>query len=462
MRSIPTDQVAVMQLHIIANGVFSGLDPQQLADLEHQGVYMEYQDELVTADGDTPGYFFFIIQGVFEVDKLNVETKKKTVLATIHKGECFGEMSFFTGAPASANVVAVGKVICWAIPHHSLRDYISSHTGGARLAIQIASLLARRVQEGNVRLLNMNSTLSAYFGNVARTSSAHTLESPRSNEPAEMEIPDEVFDQFARESLSIPENEPLTAEQRLLIRQQIENNQIDIVPWLEHRHRGEPLKMRLKFVAEPAVPSVKAKVPIVHSVPASVVPMVVRVPQVRAQIAAPIPYVPILAPPFSTWKWITIGFFVLLPLVTYAIFAVIPLASRESIAASAQFKKIPFQGLANFFLFHKNSQSTDITLAAKESHELLFTAPKPVRISGQLKLLQKLSVPAHVKVRVGEENETNKKAVDQTIDLATNNEVIKLFSIFLPPGSYMVECICDGDWPSGVSLPAKLIVTARY
>ncbi len=463
MRSIPADQVAEMQLHITATGVFSDLDPQQLADLDHQGIYMEYRDELVTADGDTPGYFFFIIQGTFEVDKLNVETKKKTVLAAIGKGECFGEMSFFTSAPASANVVAIGQVICWAIPHNSLRDFISSHPGGACLAIQIASLLARRVQQGNARLLNMNSTLSAYFGNMARTSSAHTLESPRSNEPAEMEIPEDVFDQFVHENLSIPENKPLTTKQRQTVRQQIENNQIDIVPWLESKRGGDPLKMRLKFVAETAAPRAQTKVDVVRPFPPSATPMVVRVPQVRAQVAAPIPYAPPPTPSSSIWKWAYIALFALLPFLTaYVIFAMMPLESRESIAASSQFKKFQLRGLANFFLFRKSSQSTDITLAAKESHELAFSAPKPVRISGQLKLSKKLSVPAHVRVRVGDENETSKKIVDQTIDLTINGEATELFSIFLPPGSYMVECLCDEGWPSGVSLPAKLIVTARY
>jgi len=109
-------------------------------------------------------------------------------------------MSFFTGTPASANVMAIDRVVCWAIPHESLRQFVESHSGGAHLALNIAVLLARRVQDGNTRLMGMR------------------------------------------------ESEPLTNRERSIVRSKIESNEVDIVPWLEQGQQGRQLKGRPEWL----------------------------------------------------------------------------------------------------------------------------------------------------------------------------------------------------------------------
>ena len=159
MKVLPHEEALDKKCHLTNTGVLDGLSREQITDLEFMGVYMEYHEELVVADAQTLEYFFYIIKGRFEVSKIDPDTSKKCLLATIGKGESFGEMSFLTGTSASADVFARQEVIAWAIPHESLRQFIKTHPGGVCLSLNIATLLAQRIQDGNKRLLEMNSML---------------------------------------------------------------------------------------------------------------------------------------------------------------------------------------------------------------------------------------------------------------------------------------------------------------
>jgi len=333
-------------------------------------------------------------------------------------------MSFFTGAPASANVMAIDRVVCWAIPHKSLRQFVESHSGGAHLALNIAALLARRVQEGNTRLMGMNATLSAYFGHMARLSGAKTMEAPRTGDAAEMEIPDEIFDNFARQTLGMRESEPLTNRERTIVRSKIESNEVDIVPWLEQGQQGRQLKVRLKFVQESGAPRVAVS-PAASSVIAPGQPAVIRVPQVRARIAPVTAYVE--RPPDRLWRCINIGSWLLLPLVTaYIIFAFVPLEAREAIAQSRGFQQLPFKGLWNLFLFRAGTQSNPMTLGKDASSNLEMGISKPTGISAKMDLSKKMPSAQRIHVKIVEKGKT--PVLDKVIEIPAHVESIDLFS----------------------------------
>ena len=93
MNTLEIDQATDLDARITATGVFKGLSQEQLADLESMGVYMEYHQEPVVADGHDMGYFFYVLRGVLEVSKVDAQTDKKTILAKLGLGQCFGEMS---------------------------------------------------------------------------------------------------------------------------------------------------------------------------------------------------------------------------------------------------------------------------------------------------------------------------------------------------------------------------------
>ncbi len=61
--------------------------------------------ELIVEEGDAGDFMFIIVEGKVKV--LLKRGKKEIVLATLEKGNFFGEMSLFAGNPRSASVKAV-------------------------------------------------------------------------------------------------------------------------------------------------------------------------------------------------------------------------------------------------------------------------------------------------------------------------------------------------------------------
>ncbi|MDD2706924.1 MAG: cyclic nucleotide-binding domain-containing protein [Verrucomicrobiae bacterium] len=453
MNSLTHEQASSKQCHLTPSGVLDGLDSGQIADLESMGIYMEYHRELVVADAGAIDYFFYIIKGNFEVSKVNPETKKKCVLATIGEGQCFGEMSFLTAAMASANVMANDEVVAWAIPHDSLRRFMETRPGGVRLGLNVATLLARRIQEGNTRLMGMSSTLSAYFGAKARESDAKAMESPQSADHAEMEIPDEVFDRFVREALGLGPDATLTEEHRELIRAKIESNQVDIVPWLEQGGSGRRLKVRLKFVDEQAAPMAVAAAAAAKAVVAA--PRVVRVPQVRARISPAIAYA--MRPPSLMSKLLPVAVFLTLPVLTIlALFYCLSLDTRESIASSPGYRSLPFQGLCDWFVFSNSAQTEKVMIKRGAVYSLRIHVPKAVRLISRLDFPKKAGSSMRMTVNVVGHPDIAPWKVDVTPDM----DLIELCSTRLGKGSYTFELICD-EVPAGVQSQAVLTVTTR-
>jgi len=451
MNTFTPEEVTERKLHISETGIFAGLKSETLHHLESMGVYMEYQQEMVAASGQDLAYFFFVIQGSFEVSKVEPESGKKVVLANIGEGQCFGEMSFFTGAPASANVIAVGTVVCWAIHHTALREFIELHDKGAHLAINIGALLAIRVQEGNARLVGLSASLSAYFGHQARQSGKGKV-APKSNQTAEMEIPDEIFDEFVAETLKLKADAEITAEQRSQIRAKIEADELDIVPWLEKGDRGDHLKMRLKLVQEskPSQPRPSRR-------PSSTLmqPTLLKIPQIRAQV------LPEAVPAKSSFsKWLNVSSYLAIPLLTAAILILLlPVQTRESLVDSKQFKSIPFHSFIEGILVHSTVQKNPWILQKGATQTIQMTFPKTVFLRSNLEISQ--SVPSTLQIRLAiKQKETGTSVLNRMIEIRQHEDFLSLFSVQLPPGSYVLECSCE-DWPTEIKIPASIVVNAR-
>jgi CRP-like cAMP-binding protein len=459
MNTLEIQKVGEIDARITATGVFEGLSCEQLAEMESMGVYMEYYQEPVLSDGHDIGYFFYILRGVFEVSKVDPKTDKKHVLTSLGLGQCFGEMSFLSGAPASANVMAIGRVICWAMPHDALRKFIESHSGGSRLALNIAGHLARRVLDGNTRLMGISSSLSAYFGRKARMDESHSMHAPQSNDLAEMEIPDEVMDGFVRETLELSPSDPVSDEQRDQVRAQIENNEADIIPWLEKGALGKNLKVRLKFVEETESPRVAISS---TATPVRTVaqPRVVRVPQVRARMAPVKSYVK--QSENSFWRYANVVIYTLLPIVTfYVIVLIMPFEARESLAASKDFQEIPYQGLLHKILFQTRSVKNDAMLQKDASYSIEMSMNKVSRFTGIAELTSSSSAPMPIKIRITSKPSTPKPVYEATAILPVNQKLVELFSVKLQPGVYQLEVACE-NWPDQFDLPAKLQTSVRY
>ena len=98
---------------------FSSLSARDRKKLLAQGKEMSYKagDTIVT-EGTTGVGFFLILDGKAEV------RKKGKVLATLSKGQFFGEMSLIDDLPRTADVIALQPTKCWAITSWSFASLI--------------------------------------------------------------------------------------------------------------------------------------------------------------------------------------------------------------------------------------------------------------------------------------------------------------------------------------------------
>ncbi len=75
------------------------------AFMEELSLIGKGKGEFIVKEGDSGNYMFVIIEGKVKV--LLKRGKKEIVLATLEKGNFFGEMSLFGGNPRSASVQAL-------------------------------------------------------------------------------------------------------------------------------------------------------------------------------------------------------------------------------------------------------------------------------------------------------------------------------------------------------------------
>ncbi len=117
---------------------FSDLDPKTKKALLAQGKEMTFKsgDTMVT-EGTTGVGFFLILDGLAEV------RKKGKVVATLAKGQFFGEMSLIDDMPRSADVVAVQPTRCWAITSWSFASLMKVHP---ELAVGMLKEVVKRLR----------------------------------------------------------------------------------------------------------------------------------------------------------------------------------------------------------------------------------------------------------------------------------------------------------------------------
>lgn len=102
--------------------IFAGLETKARKAIASQGKEFSYKEGAVVVSRGTLGVgFFLILDGKVEV------RKDGKVLATLSKGEFFGEMSLIDDQPRSADVVAVQPTKCWAISSWAFASVMKAH-----------------------------------------------------------------------------------------------------------------------------------------------------------------------------------------------------------------------------------------------------------------------------------------------------------------------------------------------
>ena len=117
---------------------FSGLNAKDKKRLLAQGKEISYKaGNMIVAEGTTGVGFFLILEGKAEV------RKKGKVLATLSKGQFFGEMSLIDDLPRSADVIALQPTKCWAITSWSFASLIKAQP---KLALGMLKEVVKRLR----------------------------------------------------------------------------------------------------------------------------------------------------------------------------------------------------------------------------------------------------------------------------------------------------------------------------
>ena len=110
---------------------FTGLDEKKRNAIATQGKELSYKAGDAIVDEGTMGVgFYLVLDGKAEV------RKGSKVLATLGKGQFFGEMSLIDEGPRSADVVAIAPTKCWALTSWAFSAIVKTNPDVALLMLK--------------------------------------------------------------------------------------------------------------------------------------------------------------------------------------------------------------------------------------------------------------------------------------------------------------------------------------
>lgn len=143
--------------------LFQSLTEKELSAVCSIMILREFRTgEVIVHEDDNQGQTFFIlVAGNVHVAVITAEGKK-TILATLKRGEFFGEMALLDGEPRSASVVAAENCKLFMLYRKSFLDILQRFP---KITIQMLVEMSKRLRNSN-RQINTLSLMSVY-GRVA-------------------------------------------------------------------------------------------------------------------------------------------------------------------------------------------------------------------------------------------------------------------------------------------------------
>jgi CRP/FNR family transcriptional regulator/CRP/FNR family cyclic AMP-dependent transcriptional regulator len=143
--------------------LFEGLSEQECEAIYHVMIQKKYAtDQVIVHEDDRESQsFFVIIAGKVNVAVLSDEGKQ-TILATLERGDFFGEMAILDGEPRSASVIAGQQCELLALYRKTLMDLMKKYP---QIAIRMLVTMSRRLRRSN-KHINTLSKISVY-GRIA-------------------------------------------------------------------------------------------------------------------------------------------------------------------------------------------------------------------------------------------------------------------------------------------------------
>jgi len=121
---------------------FSSLDDKRRKSLASEGKELSYKaGDPIVGEGATGVGFYLILDGKAEVRKAD------RLLATLGKGEFFGEMSLIDSQPRSADVIAVMPTRCWALSSWAFNGLVKANP---EIALVMLKELVKRLRAAQI------------------------------------------------------------------------------------------------------------------------------------------------------------------------------------------------------------------------------------------------------------------------------------------------------------------------
>ncbi len=117
---------------------FSSLDDRRRKSLASEGKDLSYKaGETIVGEGASGVGFYLILDGKVEV------RKGQRLLATLEKGQFFGEMSLIDEQPRSADVIAAAPTRCWALSSWTFNGLVKANP---EIALAMLKELVKRLR----------------------------------------------------------------------------------------------------------------------------------------------------------------------------------------------------------------------------------------------------------------------------------------------------------------------------
>lgn len=125
---------------------FASLDDKRRKALASDGKELSYKaGDPIVGEGASGVGFYLVLDGRVEVRKGN------RVLASLGKGEFFGEMSLIDDQPRSADVIAVAPTRCWALSSWAFNALMKVNPD---IALVMLKELVKRLRAANSSLID--------------------------------------------------------------------------------------------------------------------------------------------------------------------------------------------------------------------------------------------------------------------------------------------------------------------
>jgi CRP/FNR family transcriptional regulator, cyclic AMP receptor protein len=128
--------------------IFSGMPKKELKAMSHSFVERTYDSgTVIESEGDKGVSFYLIVEGSVDVKKGGKS------IATLSKGQFFGELSLLDKQPRSASIETREKTRCLIMTSWVWGGFLETQP---KLAIPVMRELARRIRETDQKLSALN------------------------------------------------------------------------------------------------------------------------------------------------------------------------------------------------------------------------------------------------------------------------------------------------------------------